>query len=218
VGLSAAQANRGERLAQRGFASIAPAQGMEMLGRLLREATAQVGVLPINLRQWRQFYPQLAQTPLLAELIDQEEKPPQGTSQMHAALLAAAPSERSALLEAHLQEQIARVVRLPAAQIEPHTSFKSFGLDSLMAMELRNCLEGSLGVTLPVTMIFGYPTVIALASHLMSRLQIPTGTETESPQTQPAAEAPALQRIAELSDEEVERIFAARVGRKRVNG
>jgi hypothetical protein len=28
---------------------------------------------------------------------------------------------------------------------------------------------------------------------------------------------PALQRIAELSDEEVERLFAARVGAKRVN-
>jgi hypothetical protein len=84
-----------------------------------------------------------------------------------------------------------------------------------MAMELRNCLEGSLGVTLPVTMIFGYPTVTALASHLMSRLQIPTAMETESPQAQPAAEAPALQRIAELSDDEVERLFAARVGAKK---
>jgi acyl carrier protein len=218
VGLAAAQANRGERLALTGVGSIAPAQGMEILGHLLRGRRTQVGVLPLNLRQWRQSNPQLAETPLLSEILQHEGEPeeaPTRSNDMLASLVAAAPSERLALLEAHLQEQMSRVVRLPAAQIEPLTSFKNLGLDSLMALELRNRLEASLGLTLPVTMVFGYPTVTALAAHLMTRLQIPVAVGPESPPlTQPAAQppqAPALERISQLSDEEVDRLFAARM-------
>jgi Dehydrogenases with different specificities (related to short-chain alcohol dehydrogenases) len=218
VGLAAAQANRGERLALTGVGSIAPAQGMEILGHLLRGRRTQVGVLPLNLRQWRQSNPQLAETPLLSEILQCESEPeeaPTRSNDMLASLVAAAPSERVALLEAHLQEQMSRVVRLPVAQIEPLTSFKNLGLDSLMALELRNRLEASLGLTLPVTMVFGYPTVTALAAHLMTRLQIPVAAGPESPPSpQPGAQspqAPALERISQLSDEEVDRLFAARM-------
>ncbi len=43
VGLSAAQQNRGERLLYRGLKSLSPAQGVEVLGRLLSEQQTQVG-------------------------------------------------------------------------------------------------------------------------------------------------------------------------------
>jgi acyl transferase domain-containing protein/acyl carrier protein/SAM-dependent methyltransferase len=220
VGLAAAQANRGERLSFAGVGSIAPQRGMEIFGELLAGTRAQISVLPLNLRQWRQSYPQLAETPLLVDLFSQESQAEPARSQsndMRAALNAAAPSERLALLEGHLQQQIARVVRLQPAQIEPHTSFKNLGLDSLMALEARNRLESSLGLTLPVTMIFGYPTVTALAAHLMSRLQMSvTAPEPPAPSQppMPRTAAPELNRINELTDEEVDRLFALRVARK----
>jgi acyl transferase domain-containing protein/acyl carrier protein len=221
VGLAAAQTNRGDRLALTGVGSIAPDRGMEILGDLLAGTHTQISVLPLNLRQWRQSYPQLAETPLLVDLLAHETQPDLQQSQsndMRAMLMAGAPSERLALLEGHLQELIARVVRLQASQIEPHTSFKNLGLDSLMALELRNRLEASLGLTLPVTMIFGYPTVTALAAHLMKRLQIPvTVPEPIAPPQTTAvssSQSPALNRINELSDEEVDRLFATRVARK----
>jgi acyl transferase domain-containing protein/acyl carrier protein len=218
VGLAAARVNRGQRLALAGVGSIAPAQGMRILGRLLRGRRAQVGVLPLNLRQWRQSYPQLAETPLLSGILQHEGGLEEGQAEpnaMRAALVASAPSERIALLEAHLQDQMSRVVRLPAAQLDSRTSFKNLGLDSLMALELRNRLEASLGLTLPVTMVFGYPTVTALAAHLMTRLQLPGDAGPEPPPSpRPAAQPPALDRISHLSDEEVDRVLAARAGRK----
>jgi myxalamid-type polyketide synthase MxaE and MxaD len=214
VGLAAARANRGERLALAGVGSIVPAIGMEILGGLLREGHTQAGVLPLNLRQWRQSYPQLAESPLLSALLQHEGGAADAQDQrsaMRAALIAAAPAERTGLLEAHLQEQMSRVVRLPAAQIEPHTSFKNLGLDSLMALELRNRLEASLGLTLPVTMVFGHPTVAALAANLMTRLELAAAT-VQPPEA--SSKPAALDRIAQLSDEEVDRLLAARKGEK----
>lgn len=44
----------------------------------------------------------------------------------------------------------------------------SSGLDSLGAVELRNSLEGTLGLKLPPTVVFDYPTAEALSQHLAS--------------------------------------------------
>src|SRR5262249_18703301 len=123
VGQAAAQANRGERLALRGMASITPALGLRLFMRLLQGAPAQMGVMRFDLRQWREFSPAAADAPLLSRLM-RELRDPQGqpaTGHFRETLLAAETGQRRALLEEHLREQIGQVVRLAPAQIDRHT-------------------------------------------------------------------------------------------------
>ncbi len=42
------------------------------------------------------------------------------------------------------------------------------GLDSLGAVELRNAISAEFGTDLPATAIFDYPTLSALADHLIA--------------------------------------------------
>ncbi len=47
------------------------------------------------------------------------------------------------------------------------------GLDSLMALELRNRLEAETGLKLSATVAWNYPTVARLAEHLAERMDVP---------------------------------------------
>src|SRR5262249_28720546 len=68
---------------------------------------------------------------------------PTGGGLSRAALLAALPSRRQALLESHFRGQLARVLRLAPSAVDPHQPLSTLGLNSLNVLELKNALEGS---------------------------------------------------------------------------
>ena len=154
----------------KGVEAIAPEQGIKIFTQLLNSefriqnsSAAQVGVIPIN---WSTFLQQGISSPFFADFI--QSKPPKSTQQSQLLQqLAANISDRPALLKAYLQSEVGKVLGLPSdRQPALKQGFFDLGMDSLMAIELRNRLETNLGISIPSTAIFEYPTIGDLAEYL----------------------------------------------------
>ncbi len=122
--------------------------------------------------------------------------------------------KRRERLEAHLREQAAQVLRLSKTQVDIRAPLQSMGFDSLMALELRNRLEASLGVPLSATMAWNYPTIADLAGHLAQKMGI--ALEQPEPAAASGAEESAdgdllavLNEAENLPEEELARMQAA---------
>ncbi len=54
--------------------------------------------------------------------------------------------------------------------LDPSAGFFQFGMDSLMSVTLQRALAESLGIAVPASAVFDYPTVEALADYLAGNL------------------------------------------------
>jgi len=183
TGLAAGLSRRDQaRWVARGVGSIPPDQGLELLGHLLSGRAAQVGVLPVD---WAKFLAQLpSPSPFLGALATASEAPAELRLDLVRRWEEAPASERRELLEAYVRSQVARVLGLAFPEsIKLRQRLFDLGLDSLMAVELRNRIALELGRSLRSTLVFDYPTVESLVEHLAGSvlaLELSPGAVRES--------------------------------------
>ncbi|MBI1298293.1 hypothetical protein GC175_25445, partial [bacterium] len=163
VGDSAQSAPRHSPLASpdQGMGMIYPALGRSILGTLLADGPAQLGVIPARLSPSGEIVRQADN--LLSRL------PAATNAYLAAALQAVTAAERPTLLEDYLRKEIAQVLRLPVSmQIDHADHLFEMGFDSLMAVELTNRIQNALGVHLHSTLIFEHPTLGSLIEYLVA--------------------------------------------------
>ena len=74
-------------------------------------------------------------------------------------------------LEALLVERVADLLEVDPTEIDPSAPHASYGLDSATALMLAADLEEDLGVPMPDSLAWDYPTLRELAAHLEAQTQ-----------------------------------------------
>ena len=165
---SAAKRGVSEQMQVRGVGEITNEQGLKIFEKLLAQSSAQVGVIPVD---WDKFSQQNISSPFFIDFLNSTSQLPKPESQLLQQLQRANIEQRASIVMAHLQAEVAKVLALPSNQLPGlQQGFFDLGMDSLMTVELRNRLETSLGISIPSTVIFEYPTIADLAEFLVGQV------------------------------------------------
>ena len=230
---AAVQGGAAERMATLGLLPITPVQGLQALARALALPAAQVVVLPALWTRYAAHTARAGAAPAwLSELLDREREPLASVDARITELQAAATANhangiasqiataptarRRSLLAAFVRERALRALGQPTGHgIDPGTPLGELGLDSLLAVELRNTLATALGRPLPATLLFDHPTIDALTDHLLRELSTSDTPQFDvsGPSTGTSAST-IVDCIEDLSDAEVERQLAVRLQSK----
>lgn len=165
VGLATETDNRAARLAYRGMAGLTADVAFEALSRLLGGEACCVGVVPFNIRQWIEFYPQVASSPYLSKLVEQAPSP-ESRSSIVTTLCEIPKLRRRGAVADFVRKQVSIVLLQNETVLEANTPFRDFGMDSLTGLELRNRLEAAFELRLSAALIWTYSNIHSLASYL----------------------------------------------------
>ena len=194
IGEAAEQRDRIERQrAARGGRWFTPQQGIRALERLVREDATTSVVMSMD---WTVFEEAVTERPafldeVLSPASDAGTDEAGSPEDLSSLLGRTAAAGREEVLVSFLQQQVQAVLRLPTAPA-PTIGFFDLGMDSLMAVELRNRLnrafEGEYVAS--NTVVFDYPDIAALARHVAEELGEPAVGAAPAPSAGPAAPGP----------------------------
>ena len=80
--------------------------------------------------------------------------------------------EQQTLLAATIANIIASVLRLPVGDLAPKVRITDLGVDSLVAIEIKNRIQRDVGVDVALTALLEGPTVESLAGTLLAQLKV----------------------------------------------
>ena len=157
------------RSAVLGAGALSPGKGMDLMEQAIESGAPVLAALPI---EWGLFLASGSAHPawpLVQNLF--QGMPGQTVATASVALVSLlkhAPAEsRLAVIKDYLRVRVASVLMLPSNFVPREDQpLSELGMDSLIALELKNELQSALGAVLPATFLFEYPTLGLAATYL----------------------------------------------------
>jgi len=168
-----------------GINQICPKTALAALRQALEANDTQLTIADVS---WDRFLPAFTARrshPLLTELASpptSSSTSTAGAERLRLQLAGQTAEQQRHTLNTLVCNATAGVLAHPdPAALDTEVAFKDLGIDSLTALELRDALTRSTGLTLPPTVIFDQPTPAALTRHLHRQLTPDDGGDVGHP-------------------------------------
>ncbi|MFD7958734.1 type I polyketide synthase [Streptomyces ardesiacus] len=173
------------RVERTGLRAMAPRAAIAALQTALDQDDTTVTVADVDWPRFLRLFAIARHRPLFADLPtarDAEAPARSGEDSVNeaAGLAGLAPVVRSARLLELVAGHTAAITGR-AADPDTRRPFKALGFDSLMTVELRNRLAATLGIELPSTLVFDYPSPADLAARLDTLIAGPPAPDVTVP-------------------------------------
>jgi acyl transferase domain-containing protein len=191
-------------LTARGMGSLAPEQALEALGVLLGTNHSQAAVIPVNWPVWLERYPMFTAAPFLSEIsagVPSTRATSSGSTTTRESILALPVEERVPEVLGRLRLHAAAVLQVDPSLLDARKPLISFGIDSLMAVELKNRIDRDLGLSVPLVHYLDGSGLGHLVEVLLTSVPDPVGDSALG------NEHELLTRLPDMSEEEVDQLL-----------
>ncbi|UZO79161.1 amino acid adenylation domain-containing protein [Aquimarina sp. ERC-38] len=162
-----------QRLSRLGFEYISVALGLEILQEILEKPSGQYPVLNLNTNIFNSSF-QDNNIPLLySEIIDTEKLDTNNSQKITSVkekLVGLSRHEKLEIINKIIVKEVVKVLSLSSKNtVDIYKNLFSQGLDSLMAVELKNRLSTRLSKSLPVALILSKPYIDILSEEIVNK-------------------------------------------------
>ncbi len=215
VGYVARHHEISELLTRMGSEGISPQEATAGLGLILRRNPIQIGMMRMDWQKVSKSIPRTGFAQRYSLLVGESKTDEQGVkeiSQIKERLWEAKQEERPEIIEAYVREQVARVLGTSDSKLDLDRSLNELGLDSLMAVELKNRIESDLDLSLPMGQLMQSPTILRFSSAVLNQLIVPASTPSAPPVNRQETPQQLLAKVDRLSDEQVDSLLRKMMG------
>nr|MCH9700517.1 SDR family oxidoreductase [Actinomycetes bacterium] len=162
---------------------ITPAEGVDALGGVLAAGFSRVGIARLRLDRAAAAFPEIHQIGFFADLVgeletddaDEDWGGPEALKDMAAA-------EVNRVVVARLRRRISAIMGYSDdGAVDTEQALTELGLDSLMAVRMRNTIRGDFGVEPPVALLLQGASLADLALDLVRQLGLAEEDTSERP-------------------------------------
>ena len=231
VGYLAEREQLGQRLERQGVLSFTVKQALECLEYAMQLHEQQLSVLRIDWTLWRGLGITSRVSPRFAHLLRSRGGEETNVGQQLAnadQLRAANNSDRAVMVERLLRFKAGALLGIASEHLQRERALLEMGLDSLMAVEMRNWIESQMEISLPIAALMRSASLSELIDKVCEI--IATSTTKGQPSTAKLAKPDAtaridgqidgqqasdlLEQIHSLDDSEVTKLLARMLGEK----
>lgn len=167
IGLAAQDVKRGENLKSQGLGLIYPNELPSYFESIFTVDASQIIPLKIDFEKWKNQYANIQNDIFYANCIEQKVIETEEEI-MHFI------NKEDALtqIKTSIKQHISQITKIPISKIKEDSTFKSIGIDSLMALQLKNKIQADYQLNLNVSSVWSYPTVEKYAQFIIDELNL----------------------------------------------
>ena len=174
--------------------AITPLEATDALDYLAGHRAPLAGVLKLVPGELARALPALTRVPLFAGILESSQAPAARTGRRSPGLAELTGADAGRAVTDRVNEQIAGVLGIDASRLTGDPALTAAGLDSLLAVRLRNALQHDFGFALPLPLLLGGASAGDVVDWLCDALRLPE-TSGAKPTGPPGATPGRVPRV-----------------------
>ena len=162
-----------EYLALHGTTPLSPGEVVTLVESFINAGATQALAMRVDWSKWRQSYRGGQESPLLERIYAAGVDAPETSgakSDWRLKIESAAPADRTEVIGQAVRDVVGSVLRVKPEGLRFDQPLTDLGLDSLMAVEIENSIESSIGVALPPASLMKARTIGQIATLIAEHM------------------------------------------------